>query len=59
VWVRQAREGGAAFVMYFPIPTEAAVPAVPVSPAVPMEATAPPAVPANAAAPALVRRGAA
>ncbi|MGH7625501.1 MAG: sensor histidine kinase, partial [Gemmatimonadaceae bacterium] len=59
VWVRQAREGGAAFVMYFPIPVAPAAPAVPALPALPVEATAPPAVPAEAAAGELAPRGAA
>jgi len=54
VWVRQAREGGAAFVMYFPIQAAATSPA---------GATAPAAIAADAASPAaageLVPRGAA
>lgn len=42
VWVRQAREGGAAFVMYFPIPAAAVSP---------VEATASPGITAAAAMP--------
>ena len=42
VWVRQAREGGAAFVMYFPIPAPAESP---------VEATASPGITADAAMP--------